>query len=261
MSTQIIDVTDRSEFFGDVRSLFAEYARDINIDLSFQGFEKELAELPGCYELPWGRILLAQVDGQPAGCIALRPIDAEVGEVKRLYVRPEFRGRGLAKRLAETVLIEGFNNGYLRIVLDTLASMTAARKLYESLGFKETDPYYDNPLPDVVYYELIYHDAARAYVAKRARELGDGQWAVTFQNDHETSMDEVVALIREFCGYDDPLAEALMRMCHLHGSVIVKRYEHEELAVAQIALMEAHCERRDVPLRMFVYKVPYNLMG
>ena len=257
---QIIDVTDSSSRMDAVRVLFIAYARDIGIDLGFQGFENELAELPGCYALPFGRIVLAEVDREVAGCVALRPIDEKTGEVKRLFVRPEFRGRGLAKRLANEVVNAGLECGYSRLLLDTLGSMTAARKLYESLGFKQTEPYYDNPLPDVVYYELNYHEAARSHVAKHARKLGSGKWGVTLQNDDITTMQEVVELIQEFLGYDDALAEALMRVCHLHGSVIIQRCDRQEVALAQIALMQAWCERREVPLNIVVYRIPDHLM-
>ena len=259
-SARIIDVTDSPSRMDAVRVLFMAYARDIGIDLGFQGFEKELDELPGCYALPFGRILLAEVERDVVGCVALRPIDETTGEVKRLFVRPEFRGRGLARDLAVEIVAAGFESGYKRLLLDTLGTMTAARKLYESLGFRETEPYYDNPLPDVVYYELDFHKAARNYVAKHARKLGGGQWGVTLQNDDMTTMDEVVALIREFCRYETSLAEALMRICHLHGSVIIQRCETRELAEAQIALMEGYCNRYDLPLRIVVYKIPDHLM-
>ena len=257
---RIIDVTDSPSRMDDVRVLFMAYAKDIGIDLCFQGFETELAELPGCYAAPWGCILLAEVDREPVACVALRPIDEKTGEIKRLFVRPEFRGHGLARRLATEVVNAGFECGYSRLLLDTLSSMTAARKLYESLGFKPTEAYYDNPLPDVCYYELDLHDHARRHVARHARKLGSGKWGVTLYNDDDTTMDEVVELIRDFCGYDTALAEALMRICHLHGSVIIQRCDRQEVALAQIALMEAWCERRDVPLNIVVYRIPDHLL-
>jgi len=137
-----------------VRALFLEYAAWLKVDLCFQGFEQELAGLPGKYAPPHGRLLLASVDGAPAGCIALRPLESAIGEVKRLYVRPEFRGRGIAKKLAAELVAAARAIGYARLRLDTLEFMRDAAALYRSLGFVEIAPYYDNPLQGAVYMEL-----------------------------------------------------------------------------------------------------------
>ena len=137
-----------------VRELFVEYASWLNVDLCFQGFNEELASLPGAYARPDGRLYLATTHGQAAGCIALRRFDANTGEVKRLWVRPPFRGRGLARDLVQRVLDSARGVGYSRLVLDTLNSMTDAIALYRSVGFRDIEAYYDNPLPGPVYMAL-----------------------------------------------------------------------------------------------------------
>lgn len=134
-----------------VRELFAEYERAIGIDLCFQGFADELATLPGRYAPPQGRLYLARTADAVAGCVALRPLGDGVCEMKRLYVREAFRGTGVGRALARRVLEDARAIGYRRMVLDTLAGMTAARGLYASLGFRETDPYTPNPYADVRY--------------------------------------------------------------------------------------------------------------
>jgi ribosomal protein S18 acetylase RimI-like enzyme len=134
-----------------VRELFVEYAAWLNVDLCFQGFEAELASLPGAYAPPEGRLLLATRDGQAAGCIALRRFDESTGEVKRLWVRPAFRKGGLGRQLAMQVVAAAREAGYRRLVLDTLAPMAEAIALYRSLGFVEIPPYYHNPLAGAVY--------------------------------------------------------------------------------------------------------------
>jgi ribosomal protein S18 acetylase RimI-like enzyme len=138
----------------EVRRLLREYEVSLNVSLCFQGFEEELAELPGEYAPPRGRLLLACDGGQPAGCVALRELDEETCEMKRLYLRPEFRGQGAGRRLARSVIQEARTLGYKRMRLDTLAAMREAKALYESLGFKRIEPYYQNPLPGTEFMEL-----------------------------------------------------------------------------------------------------------
>lgn len=135
-----------------VRTLFREYAKTLPIALDFQGFEDELASLPGKYAAPDGCLVIARVEGNVAACIALRRFDAQTGEIKRLYVRPTYRGRGLAKQLTVRMLEEATRIGYERVVLDTLRSMTPAVSLYRSMGFQEIEAYYPNPF-DAVYFE------------------------------------------------------------------------------------------------------------
>lgn len=137
-----------------VRALFAEYAASLGVDLAFQGFESELAELPGKYQPPAGRLLLAWKDGRAVGSIALRPLDASRCEMKRLYVRPEARGEKLGRRLAERICQEARQAGYARICLDTLPMMAPAQSLYESLGFVPIEPYVFNPVPGTKFLAL-----------------------------------------------------------------------------------------------------------
>jgi ribosomal protein S18 acetylase RimI-like enzyme len=137
-----------------VRELFREYAADLGVDLGFQDFEAELARLPGEYAPPDGRLLLAMEKGAAVGCVALRRLDGETCEMKRLYVKPHFRRAGVARALAQDLLAEARRMGYRRMRLDTLPMMGEAQRLYRSMGFREIAPYYQNPLPGTVYMEL-----------------------------------------------------------------------------------------------------------
>jgi ribosomal protein S18 acetylase RimI-like enzyme len=137
------------------RQLFIEYAQSLGFSLCFQGFDQELAGLPGKYARPDGRLLLAEVDGKTAGCVGLRPLESEICEMKRLFVRPEFRGMRLGRLLAERVITGAREIGYTRMRLDTIASiMVDAVGLYRQLGFVEIPPYCANPIPDALYMEL-----------------------------------------------------------------------------------------------------------
>lgn len=137
------------------RRLFKEYAAWLQIDLCFQNFEKELAELPGEYAAPSGRLFLARTDNRIAGCVAMRKIGEGICEIKRLFVRPEFRGQGLGRQLVDAVIREAKEIGYERMRLDTLPpKMNDAIALYRSLGFKEIAAYYRNPVPGAKFMEL-----------------------------------------------------------------------------------------------------------
>ena len=137
------------------RELFEEYAAGLGIDLCFQSFDKELAELPGGYGPPAGRLFIAIDENQAAGCVALRRIADGVCEMKRLYVRPGFRGTGLGHALAEAIILAAREIGYQRMRLDTLpGKMDRAIAMYRSLGFKEIGPYYDNPVESALFMEL-----------------------------------------------------------------------------------------------------------
>jgi len=134
-----------------IHALFTEYQQWLGVDLCFQGFDQELRDLPGKYAEPAGCLLLARVGDRVAGGVALLPLDEEACEMKRLYVRPPWLGCGLGRRLAMAIMEEGRRCGYRRMFLDTLPQLTAALGLYRSLGFAQTEPYYDNPLDGVSY--------------------------------------------------------------------------------------------------------------
>ena len=127
------------------REIFREYAAWVGDEICFQKFERELAELPGGYAPPEGRLLLGFVEGQLAGCVALRRFSAEIGEMKRLYVRPAFRGTGLGRELARRLIVEAKDSGYKLLRLDSLPRMERAIAMYRDLGFYEIPRYSDNP--------------------------------------------------------------------------------------------------------------------
>lgn len=154
-----------------VRSIFREYAAGLGVDLCFQNFEQELAGLPGEYAAPRGALLLARVDGEVAGCCALRPLDSadypNAAEMKRLFVRKAFRGFGLGRQLAEATLDAARQAGYACVLLDTLDDMEAARALYEDLGFEDIPPYYHNPIPGAHYLKADLWNTSPAPLSSR----------------------------------------------------------------------------------------------
>ena len=138
----------------EVESLFREYESFLNVDLCFQNFEDELANLPGKYSPPRGDLLIGLDGKKIVGCVAVRKLDDDICEMKRLFVRQESRGTGLGRQLAKEIIVISQKLGYLLMRLDTLDKLTEAMHLYKTLGFKKIESYYENPLPGVVYWEL-----------------------------------------------------------------------------------------------------------
>lgn len=148
-----IQIAESPADMAAIRGLFVEYAESLGFSLCFQGFDRELADLPGCYAPPRGSLRLALIDGIPAGCVAVRPLDDDICEMKRLYVKPAQRRSGLGRRLVDVALQDARRIGYRVMRLDTLSTMTAAIALYHSVGFRTIPAYYENPIESAVYLE------------------------------------------------------------------------------------------------------------
>ena len=169
MNQIIIDQANSVADLGEVRELFREYAASLEISLCFQNFEQELALLPGKYAPPEGRLFLARQPNTACGCVALRPIDQGVCEMKRLYVRPAWRRQGLGRDLGMKIIGAAREIGYDCMRLDTLASMTPALSLYQSLGFRKISPYYENPSEKAVFMELLLGENASCGLSRKAQ--------------------------------------------------------------------------------------------
>ncbi len=155
-----IVLAESAEQIRQVSELFEEYRASLDVTLCFESFKRELAELPGAYAKPSGSLLLALCGSRPAGCVALRRLEQGICEMKRLYVRPAFRGQGLGKELLDAILAEGRVCGYSKMRLDTIASvMKAAVGLYRSRGFREIAPYTHDRIAGAIYLELSIEDA------------------------------------------------------------------------------------------------------
>jgi ribosomal protein S18 acetylase RimI-like enzyme len=159
MANIIIQSATATTDLGLIRNLFREYEQFLQVDLCFQAFEQELASLPGKYAPPDGELLLARSNDLAIGCVALRKLEKGICEMKRLYVKPEGRGTGLGKKLAEKIITIARQRGYVLMRLDTLETLTEAVCLYQRLGFRQVSPYYDNPLPGALYWELDLRDS------------------------------------------------------------------------------------------------------
>jgi len=154
-SGMVIRQAQSAHEIAQVRELFSEYAEGLGFDLCFQNFTQELAQLPGDYAPPAGRLLVGELQGRPAGCVALHKLEPGICEMKRLYLRPEFRGKGLGRALAEKLISEARSAGYRRMRLDTVEPvMQDAVALYRLLGFKEIGPYRPNPIAGAMYMEI-----------------------------------------------------------------------------------------------------------
>ncbi len=158
-SLELIDSGDHPSLPA-LRQLLEEYQQGLGISLCFQGFDQELAQLPGSYAPPQGRLYLARLGPQAVGCVALRPLDAQTAEMKRLYLQPAVQGQGLGRILAERVIEDARQLGYAQMLLDTLPMMQSAQALYAKLGFRSTQAYVFNPIEGVRYMALGLRDPA-----------------------------------------------------------------------------------------------------
>lgn len=158
---RIVEAATRDDY-AIGRELFEEYARAIDVDLCFHNFAAELDRLTVMYAPPAGALLLAKTNGEAAGCVGLRKFRDDICEMKRLYVRPPFRGRHLGRRMAEEIARRAGELGYRTLVLDTLGTMETAQRLYVSMGFTPATSYYLNPLPNVKYFSLNLQEPLRS---------------------------------------------------------------------------------------------------
>jgi ribosomal protein S18 acetylase RimI-like enzyme len=171
----ILTQASSPELVDTARDLFREYAQAIATDLEYQGFAAELAALPAPYVPPAGALLIAHAGTDVAGCVALRPLDAHMGEMKRLYVRPAYRSVGLGRRLVEAMIHAAREAGHRELRLDTLPGMTSAQALYRQLGFVEIPPYSETHLPGTRFYALRLTSGTSSDQAWHLPRSEDGQ--------------------------------------------------------------------------------------
>jgi ribosomal protein S18 acetylase RimI-like enzyme len=162
----IREVSDSADI-AEIRALFEEYLRSLGIDLGFQGFDEELAGLPGAYSRPTGCLLLAAIGVRSAGCVAVRRLETDICEMKRMFVRPEARGKGVGRALAKAAVAFGCAAGYHKMRLDTLPTMAAAQALYRQLGFREAPPYRYNPVPGALFMDLVLNEESHAALGEQ----------------------------------------------------------------------------------------------
>jgi ribosomal protein S18 acetylase RimI-like enzyme len=171
---RILEIKTKEDLL-EVRNLFEEYGGSLGIDLDFQGFDEELAGLPGEYAPPDGYLLLALWKGQAVGCVALRKFSPGICEMKRLYTKPKFRGLGIGRALCQEVIARARQFGYERMRLDTLPSMEKAKGLYGSLGFREIEPYRFNPVEGASFMELSLNPKIPSTSTGEGKGGGDGK--------------------------------------------------------------------------------------
>lgn len=149
-----IEIVEAYQDLKNLSALFQEYAASLAVDLNYQDFSSELSSLPGKYAKPDGRLYLVLVDGSPAGCVAMRRLDGSRAEMKRLFIRPDYRGLHLGRMLVEQIIQDAVSIGYHSLVLDTLSTMDHAKSLYYALGFVEIAPYYNSPILETTFLSL-----------------------------------------------------------------------------------------------------------
>lgn len=149
-----MQIVDGINYLDDIKKLIIEYITFLNRDLSFQNLEEELNDLKAKYTYPNGRIIVALVDEKVVGCVAFYKHNLKRCEMKRLYVKKEYRNLKIGQKLVEEIIALAKKDGYQEMVLDTIKPLTNAINLYKKMGFKEIEPYYNNPLPDVIYMKL-----------------------------------------------------------------------------------------------------------
>jgi ATP-dependent Clp protease adapter protein ClpS/GNAT superfamily N-acetyltransferase len=252
---QMFDVNSDRAWVREVRRLFREYAAEIKVSLTFQDFERELADLPGRYAE--GSLLVATFGGGVAvGCVAVRPFSERVAELKRMYVAPQYRGRGVATALLNMVTLAAMVGGYNRILLDTLDTMHEARRIYLRAGFHEIPAYYENPLPGARYYELTAAAMAARIFEDHPESIGAGPFEVVLHNDDVTTQWFVLMTLVENADHPLPLAWALMMRVHERGRATIRRFAQEGAAEHLRAKVAAQARKYDFPLKVTVDRTP-----